>query len=278
MALGTTLASPVETLRVASPVVLTTDTALTYVNSELGSWLDLTTDKPDQATANLLDAIYTTIKATVTIGSTAELFMLQVYAGYSPTMMRRDLIVPSRVATVSGSPTWPQNQGPTFNGTTYVDTGCNVNSIVSSNAESMGVFVTNNVNANTEACGSSTTSIQPRRSTGDNVNARNQSATGTTGSAGTATTSVGMSSINRSTSGTIRFLRNGVFYEDLARTSTGIANDNIFVGGRNNGSGVLSGGGTHRVAAVWAGKNLSDAKHLAIYNALNTYLTAIGAV
>lgn len=278
MALGATLASPVKALTLGSPVATTTDVVpLVVVNAELTAWLALTTEQPDQDTVKLLDAMLTTIKATVTIGAAAELFMLEVYAGYNRGMLLRDFITPARVATMNGPPTWARNQGFTFNTTTYVDTGCNVTGIVSANAESMGAFILSNVNANTEVVGSSLTSIQPRRSTGNQVSARNQSATGTTGTAGGATTSVGMSSINRSASGSIVFLRNGVAYETLTRTSTGIANDNIYVGGRNSGTNTLAGGGTHRVGAVWAGKNMSDAKHLAIYNALNTYMTAIGA-
>jgi hypothetical protein len=76
----------------------------------------------------------------------------------------------------------------------------------------------------------------------------------------------------RSASNARKGFRNGVVLSTSGAASTAVPAEVIWIGGSN--PGVFS---TRQIAAQAMGGNLSDAEALAFYNALQTYMTAVGA-
>lgn len=104
-----------------------------------------------------------------------------------------------------------------------------------------------------------------------NVNQGSQSTTGS------SPTSLGLFIGNRNGSGTsnLKMYRNAVAATGN-QASTTIPSLNFFICGRNN-NGSMSAPTTRQYSFALAGRSMSDAEHLATYNAVQTFLTTIGA-
>lgn len=186
--------------------------------------------------------------------------------------------VTNTLVVFTGSPTFTADRGWTFNNTSALNTGFNpTTASIAQNSENLSVFILNNVAANTYALGTSGTAIIPRRSTGDNVSGFSQNMTSTTGSAGAFSTSVGLTSFDRSSSGNFQVYKNGSAVETLTRASAAVDNDFLYIGAKNSASGSINSGGTHQNAFVAMGDSLSAAQQASQSAIVLTYMQAVGA-
>jgi hypothetical protein len=90
-------------------------------------------------------------------------------------------------------------------------------------------------------------------------------------SGATITTSAGYTAANRSGAALRQIYKNGGSVANDTQASAALAATTIYLGR----DGALY--STHQIAAAHIGGSLTAAEHLALYNAINTYLTAIGA-
>jgi len=112
--------------------------------------------------------------------------------------------------------------------------------------------------------------------TGTSVAIRNSAAATDTVNIGVST-SVGHVIAARTTSTGYEVSKNGAASTSVTRTSGVVSGANVFICARNNGAGTPEGFSTRRVQAVHYGVYIDDTQKAAIYNALATYMTAIGA-
>jgi hypothetical protein len=70
--------------------------------------------------------------------------------------------------------------------------------------------------------------------------------------------------------------RNGVKLVTETRTSNALSTFSFFICGMNNG-GMISTPTTRQYAAAFVGASMSEAQQLSLYNALQAYMTAVGA-
>lgn len=89
-------------------------------------------------------------------------------------------------------------------------------------------------------------------------------------------TRLGMTCMDRATA-VRRAVRNGVVSGVTSTQASVSRTINPIYVGCLNANGTLGSDITDRHACIVLSRSLSDAKHLALYNAINTYLTAIGA-
>ncbi|MET4294706.1 hypothetical protein ABIB06_006539 [Bradyrhizobium sp. LB8.2] len=186
--------------------------------------------------------------------------------------------VTNTLVVFTGSPTFTADRGWTFNNTSALNTGFNpTTASIAQNSENLSVFILNNVAANTYATGTSSTAIIPRRSIGDNVSGFSQNNTSTTGAAGSFSTSVGLTSFDRSVAGNFIVYKNGAAVETLTRASVGVDNDFLYIGAKNSATGAINSGGTHQDAFVAMGDSLSAAQQASQSAIVLTYMQAVGA-
>lgn len=123
------------------------------------------------------------------------------------------------------------------------------------------------------AAGGNGSFIVPRF-TGDLIRGRiNQAATA---NCGASTTRRGLTCLDRSGAALTTGYRNGASAGTMTTASSGLATVAVFLGA-NDTTGSPTGPVDNRMAAAAIGGSLGDAGNLALYNALNTYLTAVGA-
>lgn len=90
-------------------------------------------------------------------------------------------------------------------------------------------------------------------------------------------TAVGHSVVTRVVPESVDIYKNGALAATLASPVTASTAFELFLLASNNGGAVLA-PSTRGLAAAHAGAGLTAANDLALYNALNTYLTAVGAL
>jgi len=98
----------------------------------------------------------------------------------------------------------------------------------------------------------------------------------TTAQIGAVTDSIGLTHIERSSSANVTVYKNGVNSVTSALVSTGTPQVEIDLGALN-ANGTITGFDSRALAVMGLGKALGDTKATALYNALSTYLSAIGA-
>ncbi len=148
----------------------------------------------------------------------------------------------------------------------------------STTSASMGVWSLTNISSASQidlgVAASKVMSITSR--TGGGVLAGPLNTLGSSGAdCGAVTNSLGLSLITRS-GDTVRGYRNGTYNGGYTQAPAGLAEASLMVNGNRAGSTVSS-LSTRQLAAVVVGGNLTEEEQLAEYNALRTYLQAVGA-
>ena len=208
--------------------------------------------------------------------------MFQVQAAHASQAACVDWKVPTRIASPINSPTFTANQGYTGNsGTMYLDSGYNpsLDPNVTQNSFSMGVFYWNDLTAvSTIELGNTNSSYGGRNISNLQTARVNASTSFNASTTITASGSRGAHAVSRINSTTCRFYNEGVAVgSDVANSSVGVSNENMFICARNTAGTPVSFTG-RTVSAVWAGATFTDAEQLIIANALNAYMTAKGYV
>lgn len=236
--------------------------------------------QPDATRKSALDTLISSLK---TGGVWAKLDWLTVHAAHDEQAARVNAVNPAQVASVGVAPTFTTDRGYTGNGTTqYLNTGWNASTAggkFTQNDCSMGVWCGTDVTASGQYdLGNSNATICARSGTGSPMTA--QSASGSTITL-PASTSVGFTSWSRtgSTAG-VAYKNGAALGTAISSTSTTLRNAPFLIGAANTSTtGTVTAGSfsTRRNQAVCWGSQLSGAEQLALYNALATYMTAVGA-
>ncbi len=209
---------------------------------------------------------------------------LYIFAAADSQAATRNWVQNLYNATAVASPTFTADQGFAGNGTSsYLTSGFTPSSAPSpkytqnsahlsawsrTDNDSSGVIIGGRTGGSV-----SQALVQPRAS--NLFHGRlNQNASG----AGIANTnSSGHLLASRVDSANRKAYRNGVSLGALAEASDGVPNTPIFIGALNGGAGTAAAFDTRQMAAASIGGTLSDAEALAFYNALQAYMTAVGA-
>lgn len=176
------------------------------------------------------------------------------------------------------SPAFVADRGYAGNGaTSYLDPQFNplTGGQYQRNSAHIGVWSRTNSGSSLSDIGNGNASLVIR-STGNATSARLNS-TDTVGSAATTTTSVGHFIQSRQTAQAISVYKDGVaIVSNALQNATGVTGTAFWVLGRNLGSSTpqLS---TRQLSVAHWGAGLTNAEALATYNAINTYLVAVGA-
>lgn len=244
-----------------------------FVNSEARDIVARFTTPPTDVRKALIDAWWTAVKAGGV--SAADLDWFYMLAAADSQAARQNWIADLYNATAVNSPSFVADRGYTGNGTSYLDTGFNPATAPSPkftlNDSSLGIFHRTNVAETVRDIGNTNATLISR-AVGDGLGGRSNNVA-TVFPALTVPTSVGQTSWSRTAVNAYQFRKNGADYAGVqVDATTAHANENMRVL-----NGVAS-GGTKQACAAWAGKSLTAAKDLAIYNANLTYLQAIGAM
>lgn len=93
---------------------------------------------------------------------------------------------------------------------------------------------------------------------------------------GRLTTPTGLLVIRRTGAAANGALQNGVIVKTQNLASSGLPTKTLFIAAFNN-NGSATGQNTRQFAAAFVGAAMSEAQQLSLYNAIQTYMTAVGA-
>lgn len=250
-------------------------TSTRSLSAEAQAVIAAMTTPPDSARATLIDNLILGLKSD---GIWSKLDSIQIYAAADSQAARVDWVLPSRVATLTNSPTFTTDRGFTTNGTSnYVDTLYNPSTGTNflQNTCFFGVWSRTTGSITTSGSGwfdgTRGITINPR-----NISAlgyRMTSATATTTTTPAITDGVGWFSTNRDTSTTTQAYRNGsAVTGGTIGTSGAIANHTLWMGAITAASFQA-----REWAAMAAGGHLTSTEHANLYTRIQTYMTAVGA-
>jgi hypothetical protein len=173
------------------------------------------------------------------------------------------------------APTFTADRGSTGNtSTASYGTGFNPTTAVSPkftlNSASMGVWVNSDVNEDKSDMGNANALLRARRGATLLPGYRANDTTTRNGNA--ISDGLGLTAWTRTASNAIRVYKNGAVNATATFASVALSNEEILI--HTSGAGLYN---SKRIALSFFGGDLTDNDHLAIYNAANTYLTAIGA-
>lgn len=232
------------------------------------------TNQPTDARKKLYSDLIASLK---TAGVWAKLDALYILAAADAQAARQNLVANAYNLTALGSPAFAADRGYTGDGVgatiaTGITPASSPNLKYTLNNASLLSWVRSDNSGNYcsigAGSGSFVGSIRPRNS---------GSLTVITNGIGTVTaivpTSVGLSAWSRANDATATLYKNGALLSSPANSSTGLAADQF----RFLSIGAFTQFSIDQVAAGGIGGALSAPEHAALYSALNTYLTAVGA-
>lgn len=239
------------------------------------AWIAACTVKPSAKRAALVDRL---VRQLVSAGIWAKLDVLYLLAAHDSQAGRLNLVSPgANTCSISGSVTFTADRGFVSDGSTgYLDTNYNPSTgspKLALNDNSFGLYVNTQVNTPSGGyeMGCSTHALAAFATTNTQFYWRNSTATP---NAVNRTGAPGFYALVRTSSA------NTLAYVDGVSTgfsggagSSAIANENFYVC-RRNGSTVYC---TSRIAALYAGSQLTAAQMVFFNTILRTYLSAIGA-
>jgi len=253
-----------------------------FVNAEAAALVARATGQPSNARKALLDTVYTTIKA---IGL-AKFDAFYMMAAHDSQFARQNWIEDQYNLTPVAAPTFTVDRGYQGDGSSsYLATGFSPSTAPSpkftQNSGSLGVWSrANSTSLVSVEIGNSNSVILSRNTSDQSLYRVNNDGTASGTPASTVTDSRGYFSALRAAAGQERLRRNTVSLNVSANASTPISNSPFIIGGRNTnfaGGYALGNASARQLAMAFIGANLTDGESDALYAAVNTYLTAIGA-
>lgn len=241
-----------------------------FAHAEAAALVARFTTPPTYARKALIDTLIGSLK---TGGVWSKLDALHVMAAADSQAARQNWIADQYNLTAVSGPTFTADRGYQGDGAaSYASTGAAANALsklAQNSCTAMFWSRTNASGASTYDFGvsnSNNITIQGRQTTG--ISIRANSGTGI----GVATAdSLGLYGFSRSASSTVTVYKNGAVILSDSSVSGALPTGTIEYFHSTGGFGSRQG------AAGCFGSALTDAEHLALYNALNTYLIAIGA-
>lgn len=223
--------------------------------------------------------IDTLIRALKTGGIWAKLDALYVMAAADSQAARRNWIADQYNMTAVASPTFTADRGYQGDGTSsYLSTGFNASTAggkLSTNSATLFTYANTDVASNAVDGGATNASniifVNGRRALGE---ADAEIVNGSTGALRTAVaSSVGLTMGTRTGASATALYRNATQLKTATTAATALPNGTISLCGSNTAASYS----TRRIAVGGIGSGLDSTEAAALYNALNTYLTAVGA-
>lgn len=238
------------------------------------------TVQPDITRKILINSCIVSLKSA---GVWSKLDCLYLSAAHDAQAARRNWISDNFNLSTVNAPTFTTDRGYAGDGTTsYLNTGWKPagSSLYTESSAVIGSWINAGTNAAAStkssmgvfAPGSTGSYITPRSSTNTH---RTQVNSTTAADFGTVSTILGLTTTGRAGSNTVETYRNGVSAGTQSVTTATRLNIDCFLLGINN-NGTPINHSNFRVAAAMMGGALDSTEQTALYNALNTYLTAIG--
>ncbi|MFN4296810.1 MAG: hypothetical protein ACK4FB_08200 [Brevundimonas sp.] len=244
------------------------------VDVALQAWLDELEVQPSPTQAG---RVRTLIESLMDDGVWAELDALWLHAGHHEQAGRVNLVDPESLRlSPFGSPSFTAYEGFTGNGTTaYLDAGAALSTLANyaQNDACMFAWGMANVASNTAydiGTASSIDSALRARTAAGNFAVSANSSTGLSGAL--VGDSLGLFAWDRASSGTVVRYHDGASVASTSNTSTGLGGGNVTVLRSNTSYS------TRPLGVAGLGGSLGSTKQAALHAALNTYLTAVGAV
>lgn len=269
MKLGLGLGLPASTL--------SKGVGVSYTPEALALFARFTTP-PTTARKTLINNLIVSLLAS---GVWAKLDALYLMAAADSQAARRNWVADLFNLTAASGPTFTADRGYQGDGaSSYLQTGYNLSSgggKFAQNSAMLGVWVRTENNAIYTDIGAGTVGgggsyvVLRSRDGGNLVSFTNVSGVGVSSVA--VATSVGFSAYSRTGASTVSLYKNGSHALADTKASVGLPSANLTVLARE-GAVQFS---ANQVSAALFGSGLTDTEELATYNALNTYLTAIGA-
>lgn len=217
-------------------------------------------------------------KALVVAGVLPKLDMLQIYAADVQANALLNWISSSYNGTLTDSPTFTADRGFTFNGTTqYLDTGYNPSTGPKwgQNDHTFGRWMRSGSAGNVADLGvndgSGRTATIASNASGVAYTVGDSSVSSTQ-----ATSPIGNIAAARSAAGSFDIYKAGASVANIAGASNTGANLNFYVGALNL-SGAAASFSPNQYSAAYAGQALNSTEMAALHNALQAYMTAVGA-
>lgn len=232
------------------------------------------TTKPSQARIVLIDALITSL---MDGGVWTKLDALYLTAAHTAQAAQLNWKSSNFTLTPVNDPTFTTDRGYAGNATSsYLNTNYTITTDGSfaQNNGSLGVWVNQNVTDVTTYIEIGTSrNLISARTAGLNLSLRSASTSSDSVSVASA---IGHSMFSRDNSANFVGYKNGASVGTLTRASASLTAQDVYIGARNN-AGVADSFSNRRIGAAHIGVALSGSEVTTLYNALNTYLTALGA-
>lgn len=257
------------------------DGGYTFINAEASALVARFTTPPTNARKVLIDNLVGSLK---TAGVWAKLDCLYVMAAETAQAAQRNWIKDAHNLSPVNSPTFTVDRGYDFNGSTqYLNTQYTPSTQAVQylqDSASLFVWCTENVQGDGYSIGafaSNITVIIPRRSGAPDTFLAAINAVGTaSASIGTTSDSRKLTHAERSGAALTTVYKDGASAATNTVASSGLPTQPIFLGARDT-DGSPSNYDTRALASAGIGASLGSTAAAALYTALNTYLTAVGA-
>lgn len=244
---------------------------------EASAYFSAMSTQPSDARKVLID---TCISSLVSAGVWAKLDWLSLFASHDAQAARLNAVTPSQSMTEVNSPTFLTDRHYVGNGTSsYLNSGWNPLTAsapkFTQNNHSMGAWCRNDVSSFSQSeLGHTTRATLVARSS---LVATVYAASGSSNFTLPVATSIGFTAWSKLNSTQVRGYKNGTAIATNTVTSSALYNQPFFALAASTSVGAGGSFSTRQVAALFWGSQLSDSEHQALYNAVNTYLVAVGA-
>jgi hypothetical protein len=239
--------------------------------SETTALLAAMTVQPNAARANLINNLIFTLK---NAGVWTTFDMLFIYAAHDAQAARINWVTPAQILTANGTLTFTVDRGYQGDGVTgFLSTGINWSALVkfTQNNAAFGVWMRTSNSVNAQAIGSTTTqrdTLNPFSGSNNLAIRINSAAAAVTA---TVPDGIGYSAGSRSISTNIDLYKNAVLLGSPAQNSTTMLVEEVLF--LKSGANFLQ----SQMSAAHIGAGLNATQITAIYNALQTYMTGVGA-
>lgn len=191
---------------------------------------------------------------------------------------RRNWIADAFNLSAVNAPAFTADRGFAGNGSTsYLDTGLNLTSgglKATQNSHTVLSWANQETATSTAYIGSSDISIGPYDA-GAKMSTRSAN-TSPNVSAAAQVGSIGLSGLSRDNGANYKQYKNGVQGETMTAASSPFVSQNLFLSGRNNGSGTLTVPTSGQHAFFFVGAALTDAEHMSLFLAVYRYMVSVG--
>ncbi|HEX5184237.1 MAG TPA: hypothetical protein VFW19_13955 [Allosphingosinicella sp.] len=255
-----------------------------FANAEAAAVVAAMVNPPDDARKQLIDDLVGALKSGATSGSDiwAKLDLLYILAAADQQAALLDWKGGGFDGAITGTGTFTADRGWQGDGASgYIDTGFNPTTAPAPNYALNSAHIwlwsrTSGQDSTANDMGASSQLEMGVRSSSDSANFTINSSIGGIGHQNVVLSQIdgsGLFMLNRSGNSTEEAYRNGVplTFTSGARTSSGIPNSNITIGMKD---GQFS---LRQFAAAGVGGSLNAAEALDLYNALQAYMTGVGA-